>query len=344
MSALVREPDHAYVATRQLAGSFARIALACASLLAASCRDRSTETTSPPLAHVLAAILAAADDTVFPWRCAASDVPELAEREVVVGGHTWRTSGNVLRREGSGALVIGVVADAAGATPRTIAALGRLRHAMDEAKADLVITLGGMGATQDELVATLGTLSDRAPWPLVALPGDLEPMAAHLGALAALGSRGDVVLDGRRVRWVETAGATIGTLPGGGATERLVAGGEGCGWQPADVAQLYSQLTARRGLRVAMTSEGPRRLVDGEPAGERALAPSKAHPIELVVHGPLQPAATPARNGVRGGAAVPLSPGTADATTRLPRAHHPSAGLLTLRGTSWAWRPVVDAN
>jgi hypothetical protein len=319
--------------------------LAFALVLVAGCRDRSTETTSPPLARVLAAILTAADDTTVPWRCAAGDVPALPEREHTVGARTWRTQGNALRREGGdGALVIGVVADAAGATPRTIAALGRLRQALDEAKADLVITLGGMGATQDELVATLGTLADRARWPLVALPGDLEPMAAHLGAITVLENRGDAVFDGRLVRWIELRGATIGTLPGAGAVERLVAGGEGCGWQPADVAQLYSELTARRGLRIAVTSEAPRRNVDGDPAGERGLAPSKAHPIELVVHGPLQPTPTAGRGGARDGAAVTLSPGTADATPRLPRAHHPSAGLLTLRGTSWAWRPVVDAN
>jgi hypothetical protein len=348
MSRLVRARDRSQGMMREpreRAGSFGRAALAFALLLATSCRDRSAETTAPRLAHVLAAILGAADDAVVPWRCAAGDVPALPQRELVVGDHTWRSSGNTLRREGGGgALVIGVVADAAGATPRTIAALGRLRHAIDAAKADLVITLGGMGATQDELVATLGTLSDRAPWPLVALPGDLEPMAAHLGAITALGNRGDVVLDGRLVRWIELPGATIGSLPGAGAVERLAAKGEGCGWQPADVAQLYSELTARRGLRVAVTSEAPRRLVDGEPAGERAVAPSKAHPLEVVVHGPLQPVPTAARGGARDGAAVTLSPGTADATTRLPRAHHPSAGLLTLRGTSWAWRPVVDAN
>jgi hypothetical protein len=43
------------------------------------------------------------------------------------------------------------------------------------------------------------------------------------------------------------------------------------------------------------------------------------------------------------GAAVALSPGTADATTRLPGPRRSTtAGLLTIHGAVWKWRPIAD--
>lgn len=262
-----------------------------------------------------------------------------------LAGGAWKTSEHTLRRTGTdNELVIGVVADAAGAAPRTVAALGRLRAALDAAKPDVVLSLGGMGATSDELQASLGTLGDRATWPLVALPGDLEAMAAHAQAIAALRKRGDLILDGRSVRYIELPGATIGTLPGAGAAERLRAPDDGCMWTTTDVAALYTELTARRGLRIVASAEAPRQSVAGEPAGELALVAGKAQPIELALHGPVKPEPSPARSGTRDGAGISLSPGTSDASARLPSSHRPAAGVLVIRGQSWAWRPLVDAN
>ena len=47
---------------------------------------------------------------------------------------------------------------------------------------------------------------------------------------------------------------------------------------------------------------------------------------------------------LRDGAGAPLSPGTSDATSRLPDGHHPSAGVLVIRGSTWTWRTVIDAS
>lgn len=311
----------------------------------AACGSKPDEPRVPPLGKVLAAVLGAADDTLAPWRCAAADTPALADAELKAGERTWRARGNTLSlAEGSGELVIGVVADAAGSDPRTIAALGRLRAAFDAAGTDLVLSLGGMGSTTAELEATLGTLGDRASWPIVSLPGDLEPESAHQTAIANLRKRGDIVLDARQVRYVTTPTLTIGTLPGAGAPVRLAAGSDGCTWTATDVAAVFTEVTQRPGLRIIATAEAPRVIVDGEAAGELALVPPKAQPIELAIHAPVRPEPTPARSGGRDGRATLLTPGTSDATTRLPRTHRPAAGILTIRGTSWAWRPVVDAN
>jgi hypothetical protein len=306
----------------------------------AACGDESPDPKAPRLGNALAALLTAADTTTAPWRCAARDTPALADVEIATGPRHWQLGDHTLRRiDRDDAIAIGVVADAANASPRTVAALARLRAELEHATPDLVLALGGMGNTQAELEATLGTLGEGAPWPVVALPGDLEPMPAQVAAIAALRKRGATVFDGRLVRWIELPGVTIGTLPGAGARERLVAGDDGCQWTTDDVAKLYTALTAKPGVRVVASAEAPRRIVAGEPAGELALAP--VQPIEVAIAGPLAPSPSQARTGGRDGARVVLSPGTADASRRLPDPHVPSAGLLVIRNGMWSWRPVV---
>jgi hypothetical protein len=195
---------------------------------------------------------------------------------------------------------------------------------------------------------------------VVALPGDLEPAKAQTEAIATLRKRGAKVLDGRLVRWIEVGGGaaggvdggggvTLATIPGAGARERLVAGDEGCGWTAQDVASIVGELSARRGLRVLVTAEAPRGMtgVDrrGAPAGEATgeLALVAPQPVDLAVHAPggAVGAASAAAHGGRDGAKVRLTPGTADATTRLPESHESSAGVLVIRGNSWSWTPLL---
>ena len=293
--------------------------------------------TPPSLDKALVAAMGAADHVQTPWRCAAADGPKLAAEQLP---NDWQTADHSLRHGAKSELSIGVVADAGGAAPQTLAALGRLRAQLDAAHVDLVVALGGMGGAQPALEATLGVLADHAPWPVVALPGELESMSAQVAAITALRARHEVVLDGRLVRWIELPGITLGTVPGAGDLARLVAGTDGCAWQLADITGLYGELAARSGLRIAALAEAPRELVDGEATGEVELTPGQ--PIDLVLHGPTHPAPSPAQSGGRDGAHVALSPGTSDATTRLPETRKPSAGLLVIHGTAWTWRPLVD--
>jgi hypothetical protein len=317
-----------------------RLALLCVVLaLCCACGDSKPAASAPRVGHVLAAVLAAADQTRAPWRCAALDLPAVADLAFTTGERHWQLGGRVLRRTDSDdALAIAVIADAANASPRTIAALARLRAELEKSAPDLVLALGGMGATQADLEATLGTLGERATWPVVAMPGDLESVAVFGAALSALRKRGVNAVDGRLVRWIELPGATIATVPGAGARERLGAGDDGCQWRAENVARVYSELTAKEGVRVVASSEAPRTKVDGEPAGELGLVPPQ--PIEVALHGPVEPAPSPARSGSRDGTRAVLSPGTADAMRRLPAAHTPSAGLLIIRAGVWTWRPV----
>jgi hypothetical protein len=306
----------------------------------AACGDSPPPSSAPRVGKVLAAVLAAADTARAPWRCAALDTPTLPDTAFATGDRTWQLGGHMLRRTNGGdSVAIGVVADATNGSPRTVAALARLRAELEKAAPDVVVTLGGMGATQADLEATLGTLAEHAPWPVVALPGDLEPVSAQIAALTNLRKRGLSVLDGRLVRWVDLGTATLATLPGVGARDRLVAADDGCQWRAEDVAKLGEQLTATPGIRIVASSEAPRASVDGEAAGELGLVP--AQPVEVALHAPVEPTPSPARTGSRDGARAALSPGTADAMRRLPDAHTPSAGVLVIRDGTWAWRPVA---
>ncbi len=310
-------------------------------VLAAACGSKPTPSAAPAVGRALGAALDTADGLREPWRCAALDTPALADEQLATGGRHWKLSGHSLARtDNDVALVIGVVADAGGAAPATLAALARLRARLDQETPDLVLALGGMGSTRGELEATLGALADRASYPVVAVPGDLEPAAALRDAVGALRGRGDAVIDSRLARWIELPGATIATIPGAGSPARLVAGAEGCGWRAEDVAAVYAELSARPGLRIAATAEAPRESSHGDATGELALAATSAHPIDIALHGPGVATATPARGGGRDGAAIALGPGTADATPRLPEPHPPSAGVLAIRGNVWTWRPV----
>jgi hypothetical protein len=313
----------------------------------AACGSKDKPPPATKSGAILAALFKAADAEKAPWRCSALDTPALVDEDL---GHGWKAHAHSLTREG-GELSIGVIADAGGDAGKTIAAMGRLRAQLDAAKPDLVISLGGMGGDASQIAAVLGTVSDHAEWPVVALPGDLEPAKAHAEAIATLRKRGAKVLDGRLVRWIEVAGGvTLATIPGAGARDRLVAGDDGCGWTSDDVAKVVGELTARKGLRVLVTAEAPRSMtgVDrrGAPAGEATgeMALVAAQPVDLAVHAPggAVGVATAAVSGRRDGAKVRLTPGTADATTRLPDAHFASAGLLVARGDTWSWKPLVD--
>jgi hypothetical protein len=283
-----------------------------------------------------------------PWHCAAADAPGLVRETLVTGGHRWQLAGRVMALDGPGAdeLSIGVIADAAGSAPATLAALGRLRARLDQV--DLVISLGGMAATRGELEAIFAALADRAAWPLVALPGDLEPVLAQADAIAAARQRGLAVIDGRLVQRIELPAATIALIPGAGAGARLAAGGDGCSYRSEDVAAVFTELTRRAGLRIAASSEPPRNTATGdsptEPTGELALAPGAGHEIDIALYAATSTAATATRSGYRDGAAVPLTPGSSDASPRLPARHRPSAGILTVHGSAWTWSPIEDGS
>ena len=300
----------------------------------AACGGSSGPPSSTRIGPALLAAIEAAP--AAPWRCAAPSGPNLVEETL----GAWKLAGHAMKRDAKGAITIGVIADAGGAAAPTIAALGRMRTKLDDT--DLVIALGGMGSTRAELEATLGVIAD-AKRPLVVLPGDLEDTGELALAIAALRAKGQLVIDGRLAQRIEFPDALIATIAGASDTSRLVAGAQGCAYRGDDVGAAFADLTAFKGLRILASAEAPRMTVNGEPAGELVLVPGATQEIDISLHGPVDVAASPARTGGRDGGAVPLTPGTADAQTRLPGPRRSiSAGLLTMTGSAWKWRPIAD--
>src|ERR1700710_2973529 len=115
--------------------------LVAIALLAACGGKKTPASAAPRIANALAAALTAAEHTKAPWRCIAADLPEPA----ATLPKPWKLVGSSLQHDNDKDhdLVIGVVADAGGDDPKTLAALGRLRARLDEAHADLVLALGG---------------------------------------------------------------------------------------------------------------------------------------------------------------------------------------------------------
>jgi hypothetical protein len=304
-------------------------------VLVAACGGSSPPPASSRIGPALIAALEAAPRA--PWRCAAPDGPKLVEE--TLGG--WKLAEHAMTREEGGSIQIGVIADAGGAAPQTMAAIGRLRSKLEDV--DLVLALGGMGGSQKDLEAVLGALADRAKWPLVVLPGDLEPVTELVDALATLRAKGQLVVDGRLAQRIELPGVTIATVAGASDASRLVAGTDGCTYRSDDLASAFTDLTGAKGIRILASAEAPRIRVDGEPAGELALVPGATQEIDIALHGPVAGSPSPARTGGRDGQAVPLSPGTSDATVRLPGPRRQaSAGILTVTGGAWKWRPIAD--
>lgn len=303
----------------------------------AACGGQAAPPASSRVAPALIAALEATQHARAPWRCAAPSGPGLADETL----GAWTLAGHAMKRTEGGSIQIGVIADAATAAPATVAALGRLRAKLDGA--DVVLALGGMGTNQVELEATLGAIADRASWPLVVLPGDLEPVTDLVAAIAALRAQGLQVVDGRLAQRIELPGVTVATIAGAADTSRLVAGADGCAYRADDVAATFTELTGARGVRIVASAEAPRITVGGEPAGELGLVPGAGQEIDILLHGPVDTAPSPPRTGGRDGEAIALTPGTADATPRLPGPRHAtSAGLLTITGGAWKWRPIAD--
>jgi len=308
-------------------------------VLAAACGSAKPPppTAAEQIGPAIAAAMAAADHTRAPWRCAAADLPAL----VVPPIPSWTANEHGLVHAGND-LVLGVIADAGGAAPKTLAALGRLREKMDAAHADAIVTLGGMGASQHDLEATLGVLAaprtGKPAAPVIALPGDLEAETAATAAIAALRARGAIVVDGRLARWIGAgSAATLATVPGAATP---VDDADGCAWASDDVSRIYAELAGKPGLRIALIAGAPREQHGGEITGELALVPEPA--IDLIVHGPTRPEPSPEARGGRDGARLNISPGTSDASPRLPETKPPAAGILVIRGEAWTWSPLVD--
>ena len=290
------------------------------------------------LARSVLGAVEAASEIGAPTRCARLD--SVGDTNVLV------------LDEESETVVFGVVADARGDSPPTLDNLRRIRAELESERVDLVITAGGMGTTQAEIAATLQTLVEDAPWPLVAIPGDRESLASHRAAVEALGQN---VYDGSTVRLIRFGPVTIGTLPGGSDASHLPAGVDGCMHTKADISATLAALTAEANPRRALVSYVPPRQTGrtgsdlapgGVHVGNIALADALAESkIDVTIHAMVDSPERPANVGkatlAPSGDSVFLASGSADSVPIYPSQISGAALIVHMDASRIDWRRLL---
>jgi hypothetical protein len=282
-----------------------------------------------------------------PFRCAART--PTAPGKVVTRGRTWRGDGGRLVGGGRGGrLVLGVVADARGATTETLANLERVTAEFRRAGVDVVVALGGLGTTREEIATVLEALAgERREWLVLALPGDREPVWAFEEALAALAERGVPVVDGARLGVLVADGVAVAALPGLDLDDDLrahglTAGADGCGRTDEDADAVARRLAAERGPRVLASYAPPRQTgagatdlaLGGVHVGDPVVTRvARAARVALVVHGQIDEAA---------GREAPLEAGLAVAAGPLEAAPAPLHGPGGARAIAHGGAVVVE--
>ncbi len=327
-------------------------------------RQSAANRSGAALAAALAAAVDGAGEIAAPHRCARLTEPKeslvspqtlslLEARGMTLDGRTLR-----LGRSGSGRLVVGVVADARGGDAKLIAEqAARIRKQLKAGKVELLISLGGMGETRGEIISALEPLASGAPWPVLALPGDREPLEEHRAAIAELDQKPDtLVLDGSRIRFVATGDVILGTLPGAAHARRLLAGAEGCQYAAEDADALAEALLQHEETRVVVTHAPPRQTgshasdlaAGGVHIGARELAPAiAASQPSLVVHGLLDEVAARQRPGKRRlpvAHPIYLACGAMDLVpVEIPRQSsiNGAALVVTIGAREIRWRPIL---
>jgi hypothetical protein len=307
---------------------------------------------------VAAAVRAGLDTSAgerAPWRCGALDGPAPAPAAFAIGGVAWTVDGRVARRAapaggGRRPVSIAFVADAEAPTPQTLAALAAIHGKLARLRVDAVVALGGMAGDADGLVAVYRALA--GPWPVLAIPGDREPLGAVRQAVEALADTG--VVDGTRIRWLVIDGVGVATMPGQPHAARLAHGPDGCGHTDADVRPLLAAAPDGLAFRILATQRAPRSAGDrtalGAPAGDPGLAAAlvpaagERRPADLVVHAALDGRATPPGH-VRPGEGVPaIATGVASASPRFAgdgRRVTPAAIVVTIDARAARWQVIA---
>lgn len=243
-------------------------------------------------------------------------------------------------------LTIGVVADAHGNPEH----LPTIRQRFVDSRVDLVVALGGMATPQGELEAMLTVLAEPAQWFVLAMPGDWEAVPTHQEANRVLAERG--VVDGSRIRSIDTGHIRLVTLPGAPHVQRLLAGDQGCVHAPEDVAALTQLFAGAPGIRVLFSHVPPRQQgldatdlgAEGVHIGELALADAMGiTEVDVAIHGLVPTAISPGRASMAdlGGKPLILSAGSAEGHPIPGHSRRPHLALIaTLESNRITWSTV----
>lgn len=224
-----------------------------------------------------------------------------------------------MRRLEDRPLRVGVVADARGAVGNA----GWAAREFERARVEVVVVAGGTGGTVEEIRGVLGALA--APGrPLLAIPGDREPVWAYREAIEGLRAGGAEVVDLSVVPAVLLGEVAVAGLPGvavdeDGRAYGLVAGADGCGRADEDATGVAAALAAAPARARLLVSHAPPRqrgagatdvALGGAHVGDAAVARAAAEGrADVVVHGLVDEAGGRAAAEAWTGVATALAPG-----------------------------------
>jgi Icc-related predicted phosphoesterase len=167
----------------------------------------------------------------------------------------------------AGRLRVGAVADTNGTSPATLANLRRFAGVFASEHVDVVLALGDLGASEDEIATVLRELR-AAGAPVLALAGEREPEGAFHAAVKRAQAAGVDVVDLVDTRLVDAGDVDIVSLPG------YPFSAKGCHYTAADLDGVR-RLLAGRTRPLLMAAHTPPKG-DGSDAWDWALGDGNA--------------------------------------------------------------------
>lgn len=310
-------------------------------------------------------VLAQADDQVrAPFPCAELSAAGESGQKSGSGHVIGRKGDQTLTRTGHTVAIttadpdpeitLGIIADTRGASPRTLAQLGEIRAAFADAGVDLVIALGGIADSEDELYAVYAALAGQARWPVLAIPGGRAPVLALRRTISRINeSNRGLIMDGSEIRVVRLGKVAIATLPGVAERSQLVAGDNGCIHTSEDADAVAQLLDEEGAIKVWASYAPPRQIgatgsdvaAGGIHIGERILAgPVARSHAALVLSALVDEAALASGGGVaEAGAPAFVAAGAAAALPVIGTsgALRGSAVTVTISGKRVRWHRIA---
>lgn len=314
------------------------------------CGDGPAPTNGKPQGRTLAQALikhtALTEPLVAPYRCARIS-QEPPATPPALPGLTGAMVGSVLELAPfpgeDESTTLAYVADARGAEVETRTAIAILRNGFAEAGVQIVVSLGGLAETSDELEELFSGLVGGSETLLLALPGDRESIPAHRQAVRKMTEAGARVIDGSRYQLVRIGPVLLANMPGIAMRSNLMAGTDGCQHLDIDASNLLPEGISKDDVVVLHSYAPIRRAGPGAQArglgairvGELALVPLlKDSAVAVAVHAMVAAGDT----APTGKAQIADEPLLLAAGSLDPLERASEALVLTISGRKLRWR------
>ena len=193
-------------------------------------------------------------------------VTEGTATTVTTNSGTWELNGSTLKWTGAGekaALSVGLLSDIKEGAAENLANIDKFVAMFKERKVDLVLVTGDVGMNETDVSTVLTKLAD-VKVPVVSIMGNREGIAFYNAGHKTANAAAAHVLDGNKIRKIDTDFVDVITLPGYHDVNYLHSE-DGCAYTDADVAAVKDLATKSDSPVVLMAHGGPLQM------GEQAI-------------------------------------------------------------------------